>query len=340
MRGTDDSETKRYARCGLAVLLVCLSVVAPAAATATAQESSSPESADEFLEAFRALEGQEAFEEYSEFEVVRAQAVSAVQVGDFGDAKAERMALVYDALVTFDDAYQLSQNGSRARSIERANRTSAVLADLRSAGGSQYAALTGVALDRFYQNQGEALHESALATNDTRERLSLMDSAATAYQRGGAVQEYSNLVVQRQRLQSTYASDVETLNESVAAGETFFSECGDACGSPVSALTTHTTSVFGLYGDARQTDGRLATAASLTAEHGLDDRAETVTSMQSQSGSAVSSLAIASAMLSLGFALAVALVAMLVAHRLSAWARDVEDSQVGDIVTTQEVVHG
>jgi len=45
-------------------------------------------------------------------------------------------------------------------------------------------------------------------------------------------------------------------------------------------------------------------------------------------------------MLSLGFALVVAVLAMLVAHRLSAWARDVEDSQVGDIVTTQEVVHG
>ncbi|WP_135827745.1 hypothetical protein [Halorussus halobius] len=340
MIGTDDSETKRYARCGLAVVLICLSVVAPAATTATAQEDSSPETADEFLDAFRGLEGQEAFEEYSEFEVVRAQAVSAVQVGEFGDDKAERMALVYDALVTFDEAYQLSQNGERAASIERANETSTLLDDLRSAGGSQYAALTGVALDRFYQDQGEALHESALATNDTRERLSLMDSAATAYQRGGAVQEYSNLVVQRQRLQSTYESDVETLNESVAAGETFLSECGDACGSPVSALTTHTTSVFGLYGDARETDGRLATAGDLTAEHGLADRSETVASLQDQSGDAVTSLAIASAALSLGFALAVALVAMLVAHRLAAWARDVEDSQIDDIVTSREVVHG
>jgi len=323
------------------VLLLCLSLVAPAA-TAAAQEDegSSPETADEYLEAFRALEGQEAFQEYSEFEVVRAQAVSAVQVGEFTDAKAQRMALVYDVLTTFEEAYALSGNGDRAASVEQANETAGLVAELRNAGGSQYAALTTVALDRFYQNQGEALHETALETNDTRERLSLMGSAASAYQQGGAVQQYSNLVVQRERLQSTYESDVETLNESVAAAREFGSRCQDACGSAVGAVTTHSTAVFGLYGDARTTDDRLATAGSLAAEHGLADRAETVSSLREQSGSAVTSLALASAMLALGFALVVALVAMAVAHRLSAWARDVEDSQVDDIVSAQEVAHG
>jgi hypothetical protein len=332
------TEAQRYARCAFAVAVVCWSLVAPAAATQA--EESSPETADEFLDSFRELEGQAAFQEYSEFEVVRAQAVSTVQVGTFSDAKAERMRLVYEVLVTFDEAYNLSQRGSRTASLERANRTEALVADLRATGGSQYAALTTIALDRFYQNQGEALHESALATNDTRARLDRMSSAATAYKRGGAVQQYSNLVVQRERLQSTYRADVETLNESVAAAGEFLDSCGESCGSAVGALTTYTTTVFDRYAAARTASDRLGTAADVTAEHGLADRAETVASMRERTQSTVTSLALASALLALGFAAAVALVAGLFAHRLAAWARDVDDAQIGDIVATEGVRHG
>lgn len=332
------TEAQRYARCAFAVAVVCWSLVAPAAATQA--EESSPETADEFLDSFRELEGQAAFQEYSEFEVVRAQAVSTVQVGTFSDAKAERMRLVYEVLVTFDEAYNLSQRGSRTASLERANRTEALVADLRATGGSQYAALTTIALDRFYQNQGEALHESALATNDTRARLDRMSSAATAYKRGGAVQQYSNLVVQRERLQSTYRADVETLNESVAAAGEFLDSCGESCGSAVGALTTNTVSVFDRYAAARAASDRLGTAADVTAEHGLADRAETVASMRERTQSTVTSLALASALLALGFAAAVALVAGLFAHRLAAWARDVDDAQIGDIVATEGVRHG
>ncbi|WP_132056887.1 hypothetical protein [Halorussus amylolyticus] len=330
----------KRARCVFVVVLVCWSAVAPATAASAATQDSSPETADEYLESLRALEGQEAFEEYSEFEVVRAQAVSAVQVGEFTDAKADRMALVYDVLVSFDEAYELSQSGERAESIDRANETEARLEELRSAGGSQYAALTSIALDRFYQNQGETLHDEALAANDTRVALELMGSAATAYQRGGAVEEYSNLVVQRESLQSTYESDVETVNESVAAADAFFADCGESCTSPVGALTTHTVSVFDHYADARTASDRLGTASEATAEHGLSDRSETVGTMSERAQSTVFSLAVASVILAVGFALVVALVAMVVAHRLSAWAKDVEDSQIGDIVLTEEVVHG
>lgn len=330
--------THKRARCAFAALLVCWSLVAPVAATQ--QDESSPETADEYLDAFRELEGHEAFQEYSEFEVVRAQAVSAVQVGTFTDAKAERMKLVYEVLVTFDEAYNLSTSGSRIESLERANETAALLADLRAAGGSQYAALTKIALDRFYRDQGQSLHEKALAANDTRTKLRLMDEAATAYQRGGAVDQYSNLVVQRERLKSTYSADVKTLNESMTAAREFLSRCNDGCGSPVAALTTHSTSVFDKYGDARRTTSRLGVAADVAAEHGLTDRSETVQSFRERTQSAVVSLAIASVLLALGFAAVVAIVAMVVAHRLSAWARDVESSQVGEIVLSEEVVHG
>ncbi|UPW02280.1 hypothetical protein M0R88_09360 [Halorussus gelatinilyticus] len=334
------TETHKRARCAFAIAVICWSLVAPAAATQTQTEESSPETADEFLDAFRGLEGHPAFQEYSEFEVVRAQAVSTVQVGTFTDAKAERMRLVYEVLVTFDEAYNLSQSGSRIESLERANRTEALVADLRAAGGSQYAALTTLALDRFYQNQGEALHQAALATNDTRSRLDLMKSAATAYKRGGAVQQYSNLVVQRERLQATYQTDVETLNESVAAAGEFLDSCRESCDSAVGALTTHTLSVFDRYASARAASDRLVTAADVTAEHGLSDRAERISEMRERTQSAVASLALASAMLALGFAAAVALVAGLFAHRLTAWARDVDDAQIGDIVATEGVRHG
>lgn len=304
------------------------------------QEDSTPETADEYLDAFRGLQGHEAFQEYSEFEVVRSQAISTVQVGTFTEAKAERMALVYEVLVTFEEAYNLSQTGSRVESLERANATATLLADLRAAGGNQYAALTTLALDRFYRDQGEALHEEALAANDTRTKLELMRHAATAYKHGGAVEKYSNLVVQRGSLESSYEADVETLNESMAAARRSLSRCDDGCESPVAALATHSTSVFDRYADMRRTTDRLAVAADVAAEHGLSDRADEVSATRERAWSAVVSLAVASAALVLGFAAVVAIVAMVVAHRLSAWARDVEHSHVGEIVMSEEVVHG
>lgn len=324
-----------------AALLVCWSLVAPVAAAQQEEaENSTPETADEFLDAFSELGGHEAFQEYSEFEVVRAQAVSTVQAGTFTDAKAERMELVYEVLVTFEDAYNLSRTDSRVESIERANRTAALVTDLRAAGGDQYAALIKIALDRFYENQGEALHETALESNDTRTKLRLMDNAATAYKHGGAVDQYSNLVVERERLQSTYEADMRTFNESMTAARGFLSRCGESCGSPVGALTTHTTGVFDRYAESRQTTSRLGGAADVAAEHGLSDRSETVGTVRERAQTTVVSLAIASAILALGFAITVAAVAMVVTHRLSAWARDVEDSQVGEIILTEEVVHG
>lgn len=332
------TEAHRCARCVFVVAVICWSLIAPAAA---AQEvTASPETADEFLDAFRELDGHPAFQEYSEFEVVRAQAVSAVQVGTFTDEKAERMRLVYEVLVTFDKAYNLSRSGSRTAALERVNETEPLLADLRVAGGTQYAALTGIALDRFYVDQGEALHEAALAANDTRTKLDRMASAAVAYKRGDAVQQYSNLVVQRERLQSTYRADVETLNESVVAAQSFLNACGEACSSPVGALAGHGTAVFDEYAAARTANDRLGTAAEVTVEHGLADRADTVGALRERARSTVTSLALASALLALGFAVVVAVVAMLFAHRLAAWARDVEDSKVGAIVLSEEVVHG
>lgn len=328
-------------RCVVAVALVCWSLIAPSVvADGVAAQETAPETADEYLDALRELEGQAAFDEYSEFEVVRAQAVSAVQVGEFTDEKATRIALVYETLVTFDEAYERGQRGERVESLDRARETGELLDDLREADGSQYAALISIALDRFYQNQGETLHEEALATDDTRTKLALMETAATAYKRGSAVEEYSNLVVQRERLQSTYESDVETLNESMAVANEFSSQCGEACDSPVEALSTHSTDVFDYYADAREADARLGLAADVAAKHGLSDRAENVEAVRESTRSSVVSLALASVVLALGVALAIALVAMLVAYRLAAWARDVEDSQVGDIVLAEEVIHG
>lgn len=319
----------------LAIALVCSTTIpAPVSGQETATD---PESADEYLEAFNELEGNETFEEYSEFEVIRAQSVSSVQIGDFSDEKAERIRIVYEMLITFEEAYELSQNGSRAESIETANETAALARELRDRGGEQYATLAELALERFYLNQGEALHESAQETNETRATLSLMNSAATAYQRAGASDEYSSLVVQRERLRTAFVNDIETLNDTTEASYAFLENCADDCGSPTSVLETHSISVFSKYASARENVDKLDAAAEITADHGLVERRERVASMRERTESAVVSFALASVILMLGVTLAIALVAMVVAHRLAAWARDIEDANVGNIVT-EEVI--
>lgn len=309
-------------------------MVAPV--TAQADE---PTTADEFLDAFRELEDRPAFETYSEFEVIRSQAITEVQVGEFSADDRERMSLVLAALRSFDRAHELADSGSAAEGLAQANRTRAALTDLREAGGSQYAVLGTLALDRFYEDVGQRLHERAEAAEATPRRLSLLGQAATAYQRAGAADQYSELTVQRDRLRAEYEADLETIDESVAASEPFLQDC-EECTSVGGALSSRGVGVFDAYADARTADRHTSTALDLAERHDLADRQEHIADLDERAGEAVASLAIASAIVALGYALAVAAIAGLVGYRLASWKRDYDDAHVGEIILAGEVVDG
>ncbi|MBX0325233.1 hypothetical protein EGH21_19590 [Halomicroarcula sp. F13] len=339
------------------VLIVALSIVTvpvvgsamPASGeTATVSQTttfaqtneSQPDSASAYLATFRGLNGTAAYTTYSEFEVIRSQAVLAVQIGNFTETEAERMRLVLNLLQTFQTAYGRQQAGEYGAAIEAANDTSKISQQLRAVeGGERYAVLAEVALERFYARTGQALQSAAESESVTRERIETLRRAALAYQRAGATDRYSQVLIRVESSEQSYRADVSSMNESAAAASSFVNGCSN-CGGLVTALTGYGFGVFPKYRAAqeatRETDGALA----LAEQHGLSARAQALADLRSSVEDTRSTLALASATLIVGYTVILGLFCSLIAWRLVVWQRDLEAAAHGDSVLVGAMLRG
>lgn len=289
------------------------------------------DSADEYLTTFRELEGTAAFTNYSEFEVIRSQAVLSVQVGNFTRAEQRRMELLLSLLGTFRAGYQHQQNGSYDAAIEAANETNAISDRLRQNDGEQYAILADVALERFYGQTGQALQSRAETESSTPQRIATLERAALTYQRSGSTDRYSQVLIRVDSIQKAYDADLATLNDSAAAATTFTEDCRD-CGDVIAAIGTYGFGVFPRYQRSIEAEDQSRTAVELADQHGLTDQSEAMTSLRSEVDAMQATLALASLTIVLGYSAVVGLFAALVGWRLLAWRRDLRSAARGDSV--------
>ena len=294
--------------------------------------SDHPETADGYLAAFRSLSGEPALSTYGEMEVLRSRAVAAVQVGEFTDERRQRMRQVLATLERFTAAYDAAENGSRAESLTLANETAVAVGELRAAGGTDYAALAQLALDRFYRDRGDEFREQARSADQTPTQLRLFRAAVQAYERGGATDRFSTASANRERLAAEYETDEALLNQSLATATTFRTACDSRCGDPQTALQAFGLGVFDRYTEARVAVTGARRAGALADEHGLTSRLETANEQTEWGTTALQSLTIASLGLIGGYTLAFALFGALVMARLSQWGADAKDATLGDIL--------
>ena len=326
------------------VVALALVTVPLASATATAtqdshaiaspvqQQTSSPETAGEYLSAFQSLNGSEAYQNYSELEVLRSQAVLAVQVGEFTETEAQQMTLVLDILRTFRDAYRFQQNGSYQAALDAANNTSETSTELRGMeGGEQYAVLTEVALERFYGETGQSLQTLAEQQNATPRRIEALEQAAMAYQRGGSADQQAQVLIRVDRTRSAYRADVESMNESVATATEFTDNCGN-CDDIAGAIRSYRLGVFPRYSQSLVASQETREAVALATQHGLSDRSESLATLQSQIDSRQSTLALASLAIIVAYAAIIGLFAAIVSRQLLSWRRDLSAATSGDSV--------
>jgi hypothetical protein len=293
-----------------------------------------PQSGNDFLAAFRQLSGQESLSAYSEFEVIRTQAVVAVQSGSFDDADRERMRGVLRTLVRFDAAYAAAQNDSLDASFESATATREAVSGLESSGGTVYSSLASVALDRFFRSLGGQYEERARADGiSTPAQIDALQRAGEAYRLGGASEQFAGVSVEAEQLESAWARDSQEINESMAATQGFLDRCGDACEGPVSTVSTHTLGVFGLYTEARTASAASNDAVRIAESNNLGERTAELQTVAGDASDTLLSLAIGSAILLFAYAFVLAIPTMFVASRISAWARDRRAASVGSILS-------
>ena len=139
--------------------------------------------------------------------------------------------------------------------------------------------------------------------------------------------------VEAEQLESAWQRDQQAINESMTTTQRFLDRCGAACADPVSAISTHTVGVFGLYTDAREASAASGDAVRIAEANNLGDRTAELQSAADSTSGTLLSLAIGSAILLFAYALALAIPTMLVASRISAWARDRRAASVGSVLS-------
>lgn len=333
MRGTQTALV-----CLVAVLVVALAAGTVGAQEETAEKDAQPETAEEFVTALNDLRGAEAFEEYPELELARSQAVVEIQTGDgFTDDDQRRMRNLLNALETFQTAHA-NASSNPVESVETANETYASLTELEENGGTSYATLGFVAIERFYGAQGERIYEEAQVVSSTSAELRLLDAAVLAYERSGDTQRYSEIHLEREETRTEYETDVERHDERSADAAAYLETCEEACESPVALVTDDPLSAFSAYAGALQAHDAASESASIANEHGLGEESDAA-EYRNELSDALVNAAIASVALVAAYVLGMVGLATAVVWRLSAWADDTRAAANDRIVTPQEVEH-
>lgn len=311
----------------------------PVGADTTGQQDETPETPEEYLAAFQALDGAEAFETHSEFEVIRSQAVQDTQVGEFTADKEERMTYVLKLLWTFDEAMEAQATESYDRALTLGNESRDIAAQLQDVPqGEQYALLADIAVDRFYEQTAQTLLSDAEETDSTPDRIELLSQAALAYNQAGATERYGQVAVRVDETTQQFESDVASIDESEETMAAFLESCGD-CGDAVSLITSEHLGVFGLYAESLSALGAGEEGLSLAEQHALDDVESTLSADYDQSTEYRQNLAVASVSLILGYSLVLGLIVSVVTWRLMLWKRDLTDSQHGEVILMGEMLN-
>jgi hypothetical protein len=321
----------------LCAILICSSVVP--AVGAQEDDSDVPESPEEFLGAFQAMEGMESFEEYSEFEIIRSQAVQDSQVGEFTDSTQQRLSQTFELLRTFDQAVRMQQNESYNNALTLADSTREIAATLRGVEkGEQYAVLADIALDRFYEETAETLLTAAEESENTPNQIKLLEQAAEAYNQAGATERFGQVELRTDETKQQFEADMAEINSTVDAMDGFLNAC-DNCDNAQTLVTGGPLSVFELYSDSQSVLSAGDTGLSLAEKHSLEEMETELTSDREVVQEYNQNLAVASVSMILGYSVVLGLLVAVITWRLMLWRRDFVQSQNGDIILMGEMLN-
>lgn len=326
---TESTPTHRPTTVVTTVVIVSLVIVSGFGGSVAAAED--PETAEEYFETFRALEGTDSLEEYDEFETMRTFAVTQVQEAGTLDAD-DRAALdaTHETMLEFDQAYEHAENGEYVDALAAAEETERAIAELETHDDAQ-AALARVALTRFYASIGDELQGLAEDADRTPDELELLEMTATAYERAGLVDEAAEFRLRAEQRAAEYDRDVERMDAAESGSTAFLDEC-DECTEITGVVGGRALETFDAYDEARIVYEEVRVAEERAAVHGLDDRAEEFATTAEDVGERRDALALASVSVLLGYGVVVGLLGTIVLSRVFVWRRTYDAAQVGSIV--------
>ena len=309
-------------------VIIAVSLIAPAAMPAAAEE---PETADDYFNELRAMDGLEIYGEYSELETVHIQSLSAVQVGDFTEQQARELDAIIATIRLFEDAQAQYEADEFEAGFETAAEIEAEIDKLETYDES-LAALSTLALTRYYEQLSDELAAQAEATDNTPDEIELREMAASASEGANDPNQAAEYTRQAEQLSAELGADRERMNDAEAAIDSFSDTCS-ACESPISAIGTHGIDVVGHYETSLSVTPALSDAVQRAERHGLSDRQATLEAQSETAWAVQLSLGIASSMVLLGYGVLIAFIVGLVTSRLFAWKRAFEAANLDSVIT-------
>ena len=321
-------KTRTRSRVVLIAVIVAASLLTPAAAPVAAEE---PETADDYFTELRTMDNLDVYEEYGELETLHTQSLSAVQVGEFTSEQASELDSIIATLRLFENAQSQYEADEFAAGFETATEIESEIDTLETYDES-LAALSTLALTRYYEQLGDELVAQAEATENTPTEIELREMAASAYERSNDPDQAAEYTRQVEQLNAELSADRDQMDEAEAAMASFSETCS-ACESPISAFDSHNVGVVTHYETSLSVTPVLADAIDRAERHGLTERQETLEAQSETARTMQLSLAVASSGVLLGYGILVAIVVAVITSRLLAWKRAFEAANVDSVVT-------
>lgn len=327
----DYTTTPSRYRILLVVVVVGMLLMSTAPIIVSASDN---ETADDFFDSFRAMEGTEAYQEYEEFETIRTFAVSQTQeAGQLDAQQRAQLGAIESAMVSFEQAHEEADDGEYEQSLETAEDVEDAIEELGQYEETQ-ATLASLALSRFYEDLALGLRDEAEESDHTPTEVELLSMTARAYERADRPDEAAQFNQEAEQRDAEYGAAVERIEDSEATAEAFFESCSgcDSIGGALAGLT-NPVATFQQYQQSQSVVTEIQDAEADAASHGLSEQTDDLEPLSETASSTWLSLLVASVTVLLGYGLVLGVVSTALLVRIFAWRRAYDKAQVGSVVT-------
>lgn len=318
----------------IARVLISIGLILSTMATGVPSVASAdtPETANEYFETFRSLQGTSAFQSYSEFETIRTFAVTRSQeVGSLNIGEQRELQGLLTLLQSFRNSYQSSQAGEFEEALTQAEEVEAAIDTLEDEGASTEASLAQLGLTRYYESVASDAQTEADSTQRTPEEVALLTVAANAYDRAGLPNQAAQFTAQVERMESEYEFATEDMESATTEGQSFLSTCTN-CEDPVNALASNPITLFSQYSQVQSVRNEVNDALEKAEIHGVVDDQEQLTQTKGQIDTAWTTLAVSTSFILLAYSIILALISTIVMTKLFSWKRDLDNVDVARVV--------
>lgn len=314
-------------RFGILIIAICILAIMVTAPVAADE----PRTSEEFFQEFQSLEGDQAFQEFSEFESIRTFAVTRSQeTGSLNPSQQRELFSLYTGLRSFSESHEHLRNDQYQQALSSAENVEESIDVMADSGAETEASMAKLGLTQFYREIAEQSQSEADAADNTPAQIELLSTTATAYQRAGLPDQAGQFRAEVERLEAEYSAATEAMDEAENSGSSVLESCtncqdlGFVLSSPAAAFTQ--------YNEISTTRTITNDAVQQAEIHGVLENRQELSSVNNDINTAWRNFVMIISATMLLYATIIALIAMVLFSRILTWESDFDQIESSKVV--------